>query len=62
MLIKMLLLISTLALSACDPVGDFCDVALDLRTDATTATYIYEHDEVKARNDAKHNPMYLDCP
>lgn len=62
MLIKTPLLILTLALSACVPSGDFCDVAKDLRTTSELSALIYDTDEAFARDLAVHNTMYLDCP
>ena len=61
---RIAILLSTLilSLSACEPVGDFCDVALDLRTTPELSALIYDTDEGFARDLAVHNTMYLDCP
>lgn len=52
----------TLILSNCAPSGDFCDVALDLRTSPELAGVIYDTDEAFARDLAVHNTIYSDCP
>jgi hypothetical protein len=62
MRIVILLSILTLGLNACAPVGDFCDVALDLRQEADLAAYSFDADETWARDLAAHNTMYLRCP
>ena len=61
MRIVILSLILILSLSACEPVGDFCDLALDLRTTHDLSALIFDTDESFARDLAVHNTMYQDC-
>ena len=59
---RIVILSSTLILSSCAPQGDFCDIALDLRTTPELSAYIYDTDEAFARDLAVHNTMYQNCP
>ena len=53
----------TLILSSCSvPKGNFCDVALDLRTTSDLSALIYDTDEAFARDLAVHNTLYGECP
>ena len=55
------LLMLTLALSACMPQGDFCDLAEDLRTTSEVSAFIFDNDEPMARNLAVHNRLVQGC-
>ena len=60
---RIVILLSTLILSSCaQPQGNFCDVALDLRTTSELSALIYDTDEAFARDLAVHNTMYGGCP
>ena len=58
---RIAILLSTLILVSCADVGDWCDVAKDLRTTPELSALIYDTDEAFARDLAVHNTMYLDC-
>lgn len=57
--IKSLILIASL--SGCADVGDFCDIAQDLRSSPETSALIYDTDEALARKMAIHNTDFLRC-
>ena len=60
---RIVILSLTLILSSCaGSVGNFCDVALDLRTTPELSALIYDTDEAFARDLAVHNTIYGDCP
>ena len=58
---RIVILSLTLILSNCVPTGDFCDVALDLRTTPELSALIYDTDEAFARDLAVHNTLYGAC-
>ena len=58
---RIVILLSTLILSSCEAQGNFCDVALDLRTTPELSALIYDTDEAFARDLAVHNTLYGGC-
>ena len=62
MRIVIALLILIPVLSACVPVGSFCDIAEDLRTTNEVSAFAFDNDEAFARKLAVHNSDYANCP
>lgn len=48
--------------SACTPVGDYCDIYRPVRFDPPVAAYVLTNDEQAARTVAGNNAVFGECP